>query len=387
MNNKNKTLIVVIVLIIVLLTAGGVFLIYLGDKNNTFENNKNKLSEQTINFTQNCFKLTYYGCDSETWVEVELNDSQVKEIFKDKINPKYESGINWLNLASDICNDITINIDKEEGLSNGDVITVSLDVPKKYLDKYNLILGETEFEIIVSGREDKYEYDPFSDIIFMVNNNEDGTQSVRLINSNELLQGYEVNYLYDFVGADNTHLTIEEIQLNDEITIYFNEEIAAELYSKGIVATSMSKTIKVEENNINKVTDKAELTEEFLLMLKEDANNVILDVYSKYSNVTIKDIMFIDGWFTNNYSIGENKLTLVYQINFLYGEAKKEATLYLALSTYMIYKDYNGELYILGIQNEPYSATTLVDSSIMLQIQGEKLEDIMKELQGYTKID
>ncbi len=385
MSKKNKIIVVIIVLAIIILTVGVVVLIYQCDKNYS---SKKEEPERVIDFTMNCFTLTYSGPNQNSYVEAKLNDSEVKDVFKEKLNPKYVTGMEWLYLVAEICSNIEINIDKSEGLSNGDVIRVSFVVPQKYLEEYNLVLGESEFEVIVSGRPDKSEYDPFDGIIFVVNN--DDNKSIGMINSNDLLSGYEIDYAYDFIGADNKQLSIDEIQLNDVITICLDEKVADELSEKGYVATVMSKTITVEENNIQKVTDISDLTDEFILMLKNDANDVIFDVYSKYSNITIKDIMFVDGWFTDTYSIGENKFVMVYQINFAYVDSNnriKDGTIYLALSTNMIYKDNNGGLIILGIQNEPYSATTLIDSSIMLQIQGEKLEDINDRYQDYTKID
>ena len=349
------------------------------------DGNEEKPTERTIELTQKCFDVEVYGGDGEAWAVTTLNNSEIEALFKEKINPEYEYGYEWLATARKIKETTTISVNKKEKISNGDELIITINFSEDILDKYDLIVPENSFVYEVMDLPDNVRFDPFDGVYFNVYENEKGETKIDLCYYNEFLKYYNPSDVFDFFTSDNKPLSIEEFGLNEEIVFCLDEKMIEEYALVGYTPTQTSKKYVIKgEEKVSLVKNSEELTDEFLTELKGYSDNIVLSKYEEYDWITSVSLE-LQGMYFNN--INEvNRLVLLYKVIVNYGEGNKSETVYITSTTGMIYINELGENIVLGYANEIGDGSVLVDPNTMHQVRGEKLFDIMDRLKEYTKL-
>lgn len=74
-------------------------------------------------------------------------------------------GMEIYSLTDDLMNAVTYTVTPDEGVSNGDEVTVSVDVDSSKLEKYNFELKGGTATFTVSGLEEVEQIDPFENVV------------------------------------------------------------------------------------------------------------------------------------------------------------------------------------------------------------------------------
>ena len=386
---KKKKIIALTVVLGIILTMVVVFIIKdrFDNKNENERLKENKL-EKTIFITKECFDMQILGGDGAGWINVNLNKPKLEALFKDKINPKYEYGYDWLVTSKKICDETTIVVSKENNLYNGDEVTVTINVPKEILDKYDLIVEDNVFVYEISNLPEIYRFDPFDGVCFNVETDDNGNENVELYYYNDYLVGYDCETVFDFYTTDFKPISVDEFNINEEIIFVLNEEVIQEKYEIiGYLPETTSKTFVVKgDEKITKVKSVDNITEDFVRELKEDASTKILQTYKVYETISIENLKLVGAYFLDANRYMENELVMIFKVNVNYDNGNKTASTYLTTTTRMIFINENGENVVLGYRNELGNGSVLIDTNTLLQIRGEILENIMSSLDGYIQI-
>lgn len=386
---KKKKVIAVIVVIGILIAMVGAFVVkLLYDKKIEEERIKAKRLERTIYITEDCVNVELLGGNGEGRINVEINKKVFEELFKEKINPEYENGYDWLVTAKKIVNETTVDISNEEKLSNGDAITITINAPDFIINKYNLIIEDNSFVYEVSDLPEVVRFDPFQDIYFNVRIDENGEEKVDVLYYNEFLKGYPAETVFDFYTTDNKSYSVEEFKVNDEIVFVLDEDFQKLYEEVGYYPKETKKTMIISGNEkITLIKDASEISVDFLQELKAGAELNILEEYKIYKDVVVDNLELMGIYYSNKGTTYINYLVIVYKVNVTYDNGNKSGSTYVRTTTSSIYINEMGENVAFGSKNELSKSTSLIDPNTLLLIRGEKLEFIMSQIEGYSQIN
>lgn len=335
--------------------------------------------KRVLKLNNNCVEIFYNGCNGEGLASFIYKDDVVKELVMDLVQPKEKYSLEWLKIVRKIREDVTVELSKSENLSNDDVIEVIINIPKEILDECMIEEVECQFDIVVSGLPEKKEIDPFENFHICAQEN-NGKIELVMFHTGEELRYYSSDYLFNYELDENA-------KLGDEIILTMNEEAVEELRNKGYICSRLTNTYVLDENTFIPLKNANEVSPEIIEKLAGYAKDSIKDVYSSYEFVKIEFITLEAAYFRyfENANPYNNKLSLIFKIDLLY--ENKTVSVYMMFTSFNLYIDNYGEISVLNTTNEMLKAYILIDPTTVLSVPGDKLDNIMRYLEGYEIVE
>lgn len=374
---RKKVITVIITLGIVFTLLCGALIWHLISNNDEKSiDNKNDL----LVITRECVEVEFYGPNGGGVAEVRINETELTNLFANKINPQYEYGYEWLDTANRLCNETTISINKTNELSNDDLITITFNIPEDFYEKYNLDI-ENEINMTVSGLPDRMGVNPFDSLYFVFDEN--GNPESLLCNT-EGFNGYYCEYLFDFYDENGDAIEFKDIKQGDTIIVVLNQEVEKAAYKEGYVTEKSRDTILVEDNELVLVTSTSQISQDLLNVLEEETTRLLINMYKPYSGLSVKETYLVSTWF--KYDGNEpysNEILRIFEIIFDYKGVEKK--IYMKIETNGLYISNKGFPVIMGVRNEAGNGQIMIDPETVLQVPGYKLSDIEDKLTGYVE--
>lgn len=207
--------------------------------------------------------MSFTGLDSQGHAEYEVNEGQlIADIFgQDGLDGETEEEIGCLKSA------YTLEVDQEEDLSNGDKVTLKVNVDK---DKTKLVKnGEKEFTVQDLGEATKLTKEDIEKHLVVNFNGVSGRGSAKIDNT----FSSPLNY-FDFEIENNG-----ELENGEEATLLWDEDMVNRLNDSGYIVDKDFKPIfKVEGLDVvaEKATDIKNL-DDIKRMVKEELNRKYSD--------------------------------------------------------------------------------------------------------------
>ena len=213
-------------------------------------------SKPTIDFEQ-CVSVDFNGYENEGNAIVRMDNDYILSLLGD---------MNTLSAAS-LVNSFSVGQVENNGeLSNGDVITVTVDTNQTALDNAKVNVKNTELHFTVEGLEEKPKLDIFSDVSLNVN----GSSPYCTVS---------VEYSFEITSSDGTE---KETYCNgDKVTVTLSQDAQDSLKSKGeIEETSHEYTVQADSSYILSAGD-----------LSPDSTEVLKSRIDEYLNGKVADIL------------------------------------------------------------------------------------------------
>lgn len=337
------------------------------------------IEKKVLKLNENCVEIYYNGCNGEGLASYIYKDDVVIELVMDLVKPKEKYSLDWLKIVRKIRQDVTVEFSKSENLSNDDVIKVMINIPKEILDECMIEEVECQFDIVVSGLPEKKEIDPFEDFHISAQEN-NGKIELTMIHTGEELKYYSSDYVFNYELDENA-------KLGDEIVLTINDEVVEELRNKGYICSRLTNTYVLDENSFVPLKNANEVPSEIIEKLAGYAKDSIKDVYSSYEFVQIEFVTLEAAYFryfenANPYS---NKLSLIFKVDLLY--ENKTVSVYMMFTSFDLYIDSYGEISVLNTTNEMLKSYILINPTTVLSVPGDKLDNIMRYLEGYEIVE
>lgn len=382
MNKKDKVLFITFVVIAVLAILLIVFSLF--SKGIKKDDERTTLEQRVLTLSERCIEINYLGCDGEGRADYKYNADALRTIVMNLVQPEKEYNLDWLEVVRKIRQDVTVELSKTENLSNDDVIEVTINIPEEIIEMCMIDEVDNQFNIVVSGLPERIEMDPFEGF-YLSSKEINGKLELDMFHTGDELKYFSPDYVFDYELDENA-------KLGDEIVLTLNEELAEELRNKGYVFTRLTNTYTLKENNFTPLKNADEIPYEFIEKLVEDAEADIREVYEiyefkPYDYVQIEDISYSAAYFKcyREEDANVNKLSLVFKIDLVY--ENEIISVYMLCSSVDLYKDSYGEISILSVTNEKLNTHTMIDTNKIISVPGDKLENIMKLLEGYELVE
>lgn len=268
-----------------------------------------KSGKKTINLEE-MVHVEYSGYDGYGTASASIDYDQYTSKLKEALGNKYpdmdeldwdgeDNGLSYAFQLEEVYDSIEIELDKAEGLSNGDEVTATISYDQEAAKKVGIKLKGDSVKITVEGLEEVEAYNPFDDLQVTFNGVSPNA-SVEWDYTGDKNIGY-----YDFEASKK-----EGIAEGDVITISLSmgeEEALSEGYylaetSKDYTASDLSKY----------VVAVADITEENITPLLNDVNDVIESYFagisdyvsageSTYEGAYVLNTKDTDSWNYKNY--------------------------------------------------------------------------------------
>ena len=222
-------------------------------------------SKPTIDFEQ-CVSVDFNGYENEGNAIVRMDNDYILSLLGD---------MNTLSAAS-LVNSFSVGQVENNGeLSNGDVITVTVDTNQTALDNAKVNVKNTELHFTVEGLEEKPKLDIFSDVSLNVNGSSPYCTVSVEYSGNQWLSSYS----FEITSSDGTE---KETYCNgDKVTVTLSQDAQDRLKSKGeIEETSHEYTVQADSSYILSAGD-----------LSPDSTEVLKSRIDEYLNGKVADIL------------------------------------------------------------------------------------------------
>lgn len=266
--------------------------------------------------------VSYEGEDGKAVPHADIDGDKLLADFKDKV--KYISRDNnkdsYQTPAEEMVADIKANIiyqySKDEGLSNGDEITVIANLDNiKLSDKYNVLMSNASKPVLVSGIVDDNFIDPFNfiDVKF-----EGASPNITLMTS---IKDDAPEYVHtiEIVPAKTSGISEGEevaVSLNyDENTLETNYGVRLNPTSKNFVASATQTSDDTSDSEYIKSTTN--LSEDMLGELKYQAGKLVKDTILYKNIISIDNINYLGsltGYKDDQSGDIKNKVYLIYEV-------------------------------------------------------------------------
>ena len=266
--------------------------------------------------------VSYEGEDGRAVPHADIDGDKLLADFNDKV--KYISRDNnkdsYQTPAEEMVADIKANIiyqySKDQGLSNGDEITIIANLDNiKLSDKYNVLMSNSSKPVLVSGIVDDNFIDPFNfiDVKF-----EGASPNITLMTS---IKDDAPEYVHtiEIVPAKTSGISEGEeiaVSLNyDENTLETNYGVRLNPTSKNFVASATQTSDETSDSEYIKSTTN--LSEEMLGDLKYQAGELIKDTILYKNIISIDNINYLGsltGYKDDQSGDIKNKVYLIYEV-------------------------------------------------------------------------
>lgn len=183
------------------------------------------------------------------------------------------------------CLDITVT--PEDGLSNGDKVTVKVTYDEDIVDDNDIILKCEDTEFTVEGLSDIAEIDPFDYITVEF----DGTApnayaDVKVDNSQDVF-----NYIYYSIDKN------DDLDIGDKVTISFDDDQVEYAANNGYKLTETSKEYTVE-NLDHYILDASKISDDTLKSMKKETEDALKEYFDDWDNyLGYKDLKYVGMYF------------------------------------------------------------------------------------------
>ncbi len=241
MSPKKKKILLISILLAVVLIVGIVFLIVWLS------------SRPTKIVLDDCFTLTYEGCDGYGSVSLQWDDEAVKKA-DEKIFGDQKSGF-WENMNGTAAPKLSIRqfvdvdiVTEKENLSNGDTVTVTFEVFEGFEEEYNIRIKLRNETVTVEDLSPVTKFNPLKDVSFTFNGfNGYGNMTVTVPEGEKAVLG--TNYVLRYY-AGSSYLNVEVYTADGDYKteMQFDFDRVSELSNGDVIAVTKDLWSGFEEN-------------------------------------------------------------------------------------------------------------------------------------------
>ncbi len=297
----NKKIVVLIMAVVVIIAVLISVLVTINNKKKRTINIEDYLTVSFEGYEGYGTAYVYKDSDGLTEAINQVLEIDVDDDYDDDDYPSWEDIYNSLSTYGstyELLYSIDVELDREENLSNGDIVTATITYDKDVADEYGLILTGEQVEFEVKGLEKLVELDPFENLEVSF----EGTSpfvkiSLEYTGKDDFLSAYNFNYENngDIRSGDTVTITLS---MDKEDAIYYGYDL-----------TQTSKDYVCE--NVNRYLASAEeIDDDVLMYLQEEASIYIESKYAeqrlKISNSGLEYVgtfvLINGGWFNQNYA-------------------------------------------------------------------------------------
>ena len=257
-------------------------------------NKSDKTEEKIIQFHEACFEVVFEGYNT-------MGEAYVKPVYseiKKAILAVVEDMDNSDEILKRVMDNISFHIDVDENLSNGESVTVYVNVKEEVLNELELEISNTEYSVKVTGLKILSIINAF-ETMAVVKVDNDSAYGVKIFNPSGW-SGISEDDFECVINSDNT------------VTISIKDSIIHELGRQGIVAGSTEKNYDIEKLNNKLLVSYDDITEESL-------SNLIFSgevwCFSPGDDYFCDNIEYYGGWI-NVYEDAPicNELVMIYKM-------------------------------------------------------------------------
>lgn len=285
----------------------------------------NKAEDITIPLSD-YITLTYEGEDGQAVPKASIDTEKliaaygndIKYISRDNNKGSYDSPAQ--EFAADLQNNVVFQYSKDNGLSNGDEITVMANLDNiKISDKYNVLMSNASKAVIIDG----IKTDDFTDPFTYINVKFEGQSPNMTLTAGLTDDAPEFMHTIDIIPAKSNGITEgEEVA----VSLNFNADVLKETYNVSLSPTSKNFTAKAGDGESSDtsgadseyISTTAHLNDEMLGDLKYKAGELIKQTIL-YKNIINVDKIDYLGSFTGIKDDGsgdiKNKVYLIYEVS------------------------------------------------------------------------
>lgn len=254
--------------------------------------------------------ISYSGYDSMGEADYKINYKKLIEDYAEKLDLNNQNAKIAFEFALEEC--VTLELSKEEQLSNGDSISLKWKVDNRlFKDKYGCTLEYKSTTEKVSGLQEMTEYDPFEKLgISYEGMAPHGKVKINKSDIEYYWLKYTVTPSEGLTNGDKVKVTIE-----------YNDEVQQHCKKEGIKIVSTEKEYNVE--GLSKyVDDFSEIPDEQLSKMKNQAEDTLKSYVAAnwVETESLKAANFLGCYLLSakgdvGYGEAKNYLYLIYQID------------------------------------------------------------------------
>lgn len=312
------------------------------------------------------FSVTITGLDGDGTAYASFNhySLHMKELSK-------KSELEQLELLFAIDSIVTYSLDKSTGLSNGDKVTLTIDVDKELAKQYGFYFIGGKVKTTVKGLDKGSIIDPFSFMEYTTSGTYPDADIVfKNTSSDPALSG-----IY-FSLADSSIVLEEgkqvEVVASYDTTAMYDAKFIVQPKSKLITIGALDKYIssgsEIDNDSYNFIVSNS--TDKINARLAKSAQDIIDDLFNSWSfgsrSITTSDAVLLNSYLLNTKGVDSwnpeyNRLVLVYYIDYndsRYGQGR----MYMTIVVKNIKKLASGEVF--ADINNFYSSGTYTDTEV-----------------------
>lgn len=291
-------------------------------------------SKPTIDFEQ-CVSADFTGYENEGSAIIRTDNNYILSLLGD---------MNTLSAASLLSSFSISPVENNGELSNGDVITVTVNTDQTALNNAKINVKNTELHFTVEGLEEKPKIDVFSDVSLKVS----GASPYCSVSVEYSGDKWLSSYSFEITSSDGTEK--ESYRNGDKVTVTLSQDAQDSLKSKGeIEETSHEYTVQADSSYILSADDLSpDSTEVLKSRIDEYLNGKVADILSGSDNTaTCYVISGLSGINAGALAASRCGITTINNIslNTAYaGVAKEKGAFGNIIETKCIYFFYNAEI-------------------------------------------
>lgn len=267
----------------------------------------------TINLN-NYVTVTFEGYDGYGKATATIDWNKILDKYKKKISytskakSKYEYALFGYSMEELLGNCVSVSLEKEDGLSNGDRVKYVWNIDENQLKKYvDCKIKYSDETVDVSGLEKIKTFDPFENL----------TLTYSGISPNGTVA---ISYTGDVLDEDEFYCDTDSgLSNGDVITVYLNSddmEYYVENYKMIPSETEKEYTVEGLDKYASSVKD---ISKEMIAAMKKQAESVVTEYTAKMgSDCTVDSVAFVGDYLENckndNYADKQNCYGDVYKI-------------------------------------------------------------------------